>query len=441
MANGGGTQIVLFEDEAVGRLLPLTATRPVFELVAGAFTLRRRIASLAGRDATAALVRPHLAPALESLGLRDFRRAAGEGPWLFVNGAALPDAAVWAEIARLPRGEGWLSPRGRLLAFHCDDVRTVAALSRGKTSPRESGLRLREREGLRLVDHLWDLIGALEDFLADDLRRLLGRGVSAQTPGGGGLQGAFLDDAPAAGIHATGEAVFVREGAELLAPIACDAGRGPILIGREARVKPFSLLEGPLVIGEGATVLGGRVAGSYIGPGCRVHGEVSDSVFLGWANKAHEGFVGHSCVGEWVNLGALTTTSNLKNTYGTIRCWEEGSLRDSERGKLGAFLGDHVRTAIGTLLDSGSHIGTGANLVGAAGTAPKWVPSFVWGLGAGAEEYDWERFAAGVERAMSRRGRELQPWEREILRQAYDESAEERAAHLGESGAAGASRR
>jgi UDP-N-acetylglucosamine diphosphorylase/glucosamine-1-phosphate N-acetyltransferase len=424
------TQIVLFEDEAVTRLRPPAATRPVFELVAGAFTLRRRITTLSGQDPAAALVRPQLVPLLPRLGMRDFRQAAGDGPWTFINGSALLDAGAWQQVSRLPQGEGWLSPAGRMIAFRCDDMRTIVSLSKGKTSPRDCGLRFRENDGVRLIGHLWELIAAHETLLGPDLVRLLGAGDRVAGAPPAGIAGSFLEDAPGEGIHVAGGAVFVREGAEILPPVACDARGGPILIGRGAQVKPFSRLEGPLVVGEGTIVLGGRIAGSYLGPGCRVHGEVADSVLLGWTNKAHAGFLGHSYLGEWVNLGAQTTNSNLKNTYGTIRCWEEGELRDTERLKLGAFLGDHVRTGIGTLLDSGCHIGTGASIAGAAGVAPKWIPPFVWGAGAAAETYDWPRFAGSVARVMARRERAFDAADQEILKQAFEESAGEREAFL-----------
>lgn len=429
MEHWNQTEIVLFEDEAVSRLRPLTDARPVFELVTGAFTLRRRVAALTGQDPPAALVRPHLAPLIERLGLRDFRAVSGDGPWTFVNGAALLDGKAWSEIAGLGEGRGLLTPAGRLVAFRCSDQRTVKALSRGKASLSDCGLRFSQSEGVRLIGHLWDLITAHGELLGSDLERLLGAG---EGPAGSApaLSGAFLQDAPTAGIHIVGGPVFVREGAELLAPVACDARGGPILIGRGAQVKPFSLLEGPLVIGEGTIVLGGRVAASYLGPGCRIAGEVSDSVFLGWSNKAHAGFVGHSYAGEWVNLGAMTTTSNLKNTYGSVRCWENGEPRDSGCLKLGAFLGDHVRTAIGMLLEGGSHIGLGTNLVGGPVRAPKWVPPFVWGAGADAEEYDWARFMATVTRVQARRDRVPQGWEDELLQHAFEESAGERRAYL-----------
>jgi hypothetical protein len=183
-------------------------------------------------------------------------------------------------------------------------------------------------------------------------------------------------------------------------------------------------------VGEEAILLGGRIAGSVIGRGCRVAGEVSASVFLDWSNKAHAGFVGHSYIGGWVNLGAMTTTSNLKNSYGEVRSWESGTWVATGRQKLGSIVGDHVRTAIGTLLDTGASIGAGVHLFGASGVAPKRVPPFVWGCGPAAEAHDFARFLAVAERVVARRGQGLDDTGRAILKEAFDESADEREQYL-----------
>ncbi len=424
------TQIVLFEDEAVSTLEPLTALRPIFELVAGAFSLRSRVHLVTGRAPEAALVRPDVTALLPALGLQDFRKVPGDGPWTFINGAALLDPDGWQGIAQLGMGEGWISPAGRLIAFHCDDVRAVVSLSRGKGADRDGGLRFHDSDRVRLIGHLWDLIDAHAGLLGRDLATLLGLPGEASFSTRVGLNGALLAHAPAAGHCVTGEAVFVEEGAQLEPPVACDARGGPVLVCRGARVKPFSLLEGPLIIGTDAIVLGGRVAGSYLGPGCRIAGEVSESVFLGWTNKAHAGFIGHSYIGEWTNLGAMTTTSNLKNTYGEIRCREGEAPQPTGRNKLGSFLGDHVRTGIGTLLDSGSVIGLGTQLAAAERLAPKWMPAFVWDAGNGAQEYELQRFLIVAQRVLERRGRGLDDVQRGLLERAHAASATERRHYL-----------
>src|SRR5204863_789772 len=139
---------------------------------------------------------------------------------------------------------------------------------------------------------------------------------------------------------------------------------GPIRIGTRAIVGPHTVVTGPCVVGAGTQLLGGAVGRSTFGPECRIAGEVDECVWQGYANKRHHGFVGHSVIGEWVNLGALTSTSDLKNNYGEVRVETANGERASGSNKIGSIIGAHVKTGIGTLLPTGAWLGTGANLFG-----------------------------------------------------------------------------
>ena len=151
---------------------------------------------------------------------------------------------------------------------------------------------------------------------------------------------------------------------------------------------------------------------AIIGPMCVVRGEIAASVFVGYANKSHDGFVGHSVIGQWANLGAGTTTSNLKNTYGEVRPTVAGSVLATGRQFLGSLIGDHAKLAIGSMLSTGTVIGTGANVFGAP--VPKYVPPFAWGLdGDGLTE---DGFVAIAERVLPRRGIEVTEARRAWLR-------------------------
>jgi len=154
-----------------------------------------------------------------------------------------------------------------------------------------------------------------------------------------------------------------------------DAGNGPIVVERDALIEPHSFIAGPCWIGAGTHVLGGKLGGGVsLGPVCRVAGEVEESIFQGFANKRHHGFVGHSIVGAWANLGALTTTSDLKNNYGPVRVSIGGKVHDTGESKVGAFLGDHVKTAIGTLLTTGAVAGRRRTWSAARPRAPRSCP-------------------------------------------------------------------
>jgi hypothetical protein len=176
------------------------------------------------------------------------------------------------------------------------------------------------------------------------------------------------------------------------------------------------------------------VGRSTFGPECRIAGEVEECVWQGYANKRHHGFVGHSVIGEWANLGALTTTSDLKNNYGAVRVWVDGREEPSGVSKIGSFVGAHVKTGIGTLLATGASIGVGSNLFGGGRFAPKQVPAFAWWDGERFEEHRIDAFLATARIAMGRRGRDLASADEEALRALFAATATERE----RAGAAGA---
>jgi UDP-N-acetylglucosamine diphosphorylase/glucosamine-1-phosphate N-acetyltransferase len=198
-----------------------------------------------------------------------------------------------------------------------------------------------------------------------------------------------------------------------------DVRHGAVVVDQGSEVRSGTRLEGPLYIGPGTRALGGFLRSSVFGPECRVHGEVSSSVFQGFANKSHDGFVGHSVIGQWVNLGAGTTTSNLKNTYGPVRLEVAGARIETGRLNVGSLIGDHAKTAIGSMLATGTVISSGANVFGP--TIPKYVPPFAWGC-AGSERMTEDGFLRVAERVMGRRNVAFSPARRESLRLAYQRS-------------------
>jgi UDP-N-acetylglucosamine diphosphorylase/glucosamine-1-phosphate N-acetyltransferase len=165
-------------------------------------------------------------------------------------------------------------------------------------------------------------------------------------------------------------------------------------------------------------VLGGSCADISVGPVCKVHGELEACVILGYTNKAHDGFLGHAMLGCWVNLGALTTNSDLKNNYGTIRMWTPAGEVDTGEQKLGCFLGDHVKTGIGLMLNTGTVVGAGSNLFGAI-QPPKYVPPFRWGSGERLVPYELDRFLDTARAVLKRRGVALDDRMRAMLERAW----------------------
>jgi UDP-N-acetylglucosamine diphosphorylase/glucosamine-1-phosphate N-acetyltransferase len=187
--------------------------------------------------------------------------------------------------------------------------------------------------------------------------------------------------------------------------VVLDASAGPILIQPGAHIHAFTRINGPCYIGRAVTIMGGDISGCSIGDVCKVRGELSNTVFAGYANKGHDGFVGHSYIGRWVNLGAGTITSNLKNTYGTVALWTPGGIRDTKMQFLGTLFGDHVKTGIGLRLTTGTVLGAGANVYGSM--PPKVVEPFSWGDSSPYETYRADKFLETATRMMARRHVEM----------------------------------
>jgi UDP-N-acetylglucosamine diphosphorylase/glucosamine-1-phosphate N-acetyltransferase len=255
------------------------------------------------------------------------------------------------------------------------------------------------------LNEVWDLIRHLPEMIASDITQRVERldSVSAAETGS-----AIIGAHPAR----------VERGASIEPYVVFDASAGPILVRRGATVAPFTRLVGPCYVGEESIVAGGRIGATAIGEQCRVHGEVTNTVFLGHANKSHDGFVGHSYLGRWSNLGASTVTSNLKNTYGPVAIWTPNGVRSTGMQFLGTLLGDHAKTAIGTRLTTGSVIGAGANVF-AMSMTPKVVAPFSWGGASDTSVYEIDRFLNVAERVMIRRHVVLTERARRWLAAAY----------------------
>jgi UDP-N-acetylglucosamine diphosphorylase/glucosamine-1-phosphate N-acetyltransferase len=207
--------------------------------------------------------------------------------------------------------------------------------------------------------------------------------------------------------------------------VVADTTKGPVVIDREAVINAFSRLEGPCYIGPATQVLGAKIrAGATLGPHCRVGGEVEASIIHGYSNKYHDGFLGHAYVGEWVNLGAGTHNSDLRNDYGPVHVTVDGQSIDTGCTKVGCFLGDHTKTGLGTLLNTGTNSGIFCNLLPSGRLLPKHVPSFCsWWNGSLRENSDlWQLLRTAAE-VMRRRGQALTDSHASLYSHIFDQTA------------------
>lgn len=396
--------LVLFDDRRAQDWMPFALTRPVGELLLGALTLRERAERVFGLTCSGHLTADHLltldepdcAPVL------DRGVIPGDRGVLFLSSRAVP---AWnttrPDFDAGPRliaidGEpcGWYAPAGSEFppAEFFDDPGVF-----------QSDLPVHPLDG-RIFEWPWQLITENAEQINRDIAALF-KGIASADPG--------------PGVHVLGsEALILGEGAVIEPGVVVDLRDGPVWVDAGARVTAFTRLAGPSYIGRNTNLLGGPFTSVSIGPMCKVHGEMEASVVLGYSNKAHDGFIGHAYIGRWVNLGALTTNSDLKNNYGSIRIWTPTGEADTGTRKLGCLLGDHVKTAIGTLLNTGTVVGAGSNLFG---TRPpsKYHPPFCWGTDVPHGEYALEKFLETAEIVMSRRDVKLSAGQRALLEAAW----------------------
>ncbi len=389
----------IFEDDGWRNLLPLTWLRPAWALRCGADLLIDKL-------------RAHVCPAIHATWMRrelggfasrvELDPPSASSSWCLLNGRAL-----WTrETPPPPPGVGWMR-QGALVAI---------SLRSGERPPEVEtlldGARLRDfadgyelqpaPEGVTCVQYPWELAHANGAELRRQCR-----------DGGGQRQGTIHP-----GAHLVcPENIGIGRGSVIKPGVVLDAENGPIRIEDGVVVQANAVLEGPVFVGAGSTI---RPHASIrpdvtIGPVCKVGGEIEASIFQGYSNKQHDGFVGHSFVGEWVNLGADTITSDLKNTYGAIRVAINGAPVETGLHFVGSIIGDHSKTGIGTILPTGCVIGVAANVF-TQRPVPRFVPSFGWLTDAGLVRYRIEKAVEIARTVMARRDVHLSADDEDALR-------------------------
>jgi UDP-N-acetylglucosamine diphosphorylase/glucosamine-1-phosphate N-acetyltransferase len=364
--------ILVFEDSAVARLGPLAQTRPAFGLCCGAVSLLERQRRCLDADAVSVLVRPELAGLCRFLlpGVPVNSFAAAEPPVVLVNGRWLASESVAIEP-----GEPGVGLVGDQVAF------VVLPSSANQPGAQATGAlpdltvqnlswhlndwkaRLPARPaGGSMIDYPWDLIQNNANALEQDERYWRTHREAIEV----------------AGPSCVGppERLLVDPEARVEPLVLIDTTKGPVMVDRGAVVEAFSRLEGPCYVGPGTHVLAGRIKGASFGPHCRIGGEVESSIVHGFSNKAHEGFLGHSYVGEWVNLGSGTQTSDLRNDYGKVSVTIAGQRVNAGLLKVGSFIGDHTKTSISCLFNTGSVAGPFGMLIDSGGLLPRNLPAF-----------------------------------------------------------------
>lgn len=415
--------VALFEDAQWQNFAPLTLTRATFDLKVGARTFFEEY----NEPPQTLITREYLAHVTHERHAQCVVNPSGvDEDTIFVNGFVHPGAlqlsrltgishtfAIIAAgrlvVARLPaKGIEYLmdcSAKGKRIEIKKLDV------------AKSTELGIQDARGL--LSEPWNIISALENSLAMQLA-----GSSSQEEN---------QASPGAKIIGKGRAIVSRD-AEVEEGTVLDTTSGGIYIGPQAHVSP-SRIVGPAYIGAKSQVKQfSIIESSYIGYNCRVAGEIEQSIVSDHTNKAHAGFLGHSYVGEWANIGAMTTTSDLKMTYGNVKMNSDKGKANTGLNKLGSFFADMCKTSIGTLVYSGRRIGVSSHLHGLVAND---VPSFtIYGKGIGAKNVELHLDSAieTQRKMMSRRGQKMTKAFEQMMEHVFSmTAAERRRGHAGKS--------
>ncbi|GAB4322873.1 MAG: hypothetical protein Kow0074_14640 [Candidatus Zixiibacteriota bacterium] len=396
--------LVFAEAGSVGRFAPLDQIRPPFLLRNGAWTVAERWIKLLQPTHVTAALRPWIADTVR-----------GSRRWVVNEPISQPPEEVWI-ICGAP------SPNGDVRTWGSDCCPPFAWVAGGdavvvldRNGWREHSARLNEwiasggqdacpvtpdqpdAESDRPIvgaAGLWDFVNRIADQLVFDWS--LSWSVA-------GARYARKQEVHPAAVLIEKDRISTALGVTIGPHVVIDASKGPVILDTAAVVEPFTRLEGPAYVGPFTRLVGGKMSGGCaFGPGCKLGGEIEASIVQSFSNKVHEGFFGHGFIGSWVNLGALTTNSDLKNTYGTVRVVRNGETVDTGAVKVGSYLSDHTKTGIGTLLPTGSSYGVGCNIV-TSGIATKHLPPFIWNARDEYQENDLERMMAVARIVVSRR--------------------------------------
>jgi UDP-N-acetylglucosamine diphosphorylase / glucose-1-phosphate thymidylyltransferase / UDP-N-acetylgalactosamine diphosphorylase / glucosamine-1-phosphate N-acetyltransferase / galactosamine-1-phosphate N-acetyltransferase len=395
---------ILYEDDLWRRFLPLSALRSLHQVRCGILPLwEKHLLRLQG-GVDALSCRPQLAPIWIS-----------DRPSLPINPSGLAPTR-------------WLSTR---VFWDHDRLEAVTALKLGEALADEQGVLLgavadldaaepdlpdRLKESVRIIRIVdfpqlrtwYDLLDACPDEIVRDAE-LLQLGPSST---------------PVKMVQVMGEPkVWLGDGVTVGPAVCLDTREGPVIVDDGATLMPGVFIEGPCYVGKGSLVRAhaALLEGCSIGKRCKVGGELSAVLMQGYANKQHEGYLGHAVVGAWVNLGASTSNSDLKNTYGTIITTVDGEPINTGRTFLGCCLGDHVKTGINSMLNTGTVVGVAGNLFG-TGFHPQSIPDFIWGQPGNYKEYLLDRVVATARTVMGRRHVEMSPAYEALLRGWFEET-------------------
>jgi len=373
--------LVLSDNGLHLKFAPLTLTRPLAELRMGLFTNAERWSRLLNISSCI-----HFQT--DNPFIKEYYTYSPESNDLLVNASIISDLKLAKEVEKLKNGESlywketWIASKGISMQKVLSEIEPVA-----------------------ILEQRWDLYLKNEQVLKADFDLLRLQGKSQTLSKSNTVIGEI-------------SLIYLEEGAQVEACILNTSG-GPIYIGKNAEIMEGSMVRGPFALGEDATVkMGSKIyGGTSIGPNCKVGGEISNSIFLEYSNKGHDGFIGNAYIGAWCNLGADTNCSNLKNNYSPVKTYDfvSESMIQTDVTFMGVFMGDHSKCSINTMFNTATVVGVSTNIF-SVGFPVKFIPSFAWGEN---DKFKFEKALEVAEAMMNRRGLKMSDKEKGVLKNIY----------------------
>ena len=375
-------------------LHPFTLTRQIQDIRVGMLTIREKWETLLGL------------PSFDKKedDYKDLDRsvnideAVSDGVCFMIHGNVLPTSKLIKAIRKLKNGEFISTPdkTGIVFRFTKDQIKDKHKIRVTKA--------IAFKDEIKTIRFPWDIFQLNDWATREDFGILTAKRKSQR-------------------ISKTNKTIkpsqiFIEKGA-VLEHCIINASEGPVYIGKDAVIMEGSIIRGPFAMGEGACLkLGAKVYGATtLGPRCVAGGEIKNSVLFGYSNKAHDGYLGDSVIGEWCNLGAGTTNSNLKNNASDVKIWTpKGELKAGK--KCGVMMGDYSRTAVNTAINTGTVIGVSCNVFG-SGLTPKYIPNFSWGS-EGVNRYNFDKAIADIEGWKKLKNETISENEKSILKYIFD---------------------
>lgn len=392
--------LYVFEDQRFSDFFPISSTRAVFDIRFGQSTFLERIIKIFPEHSVSLIVRDEFKELVSEL-----HTSIAVNPDNIEKGLWISSSVIWTrESVEL------LSAKNT--AFMKDDKLVAANLSSSDAArwisnggPLKSELESVKFKNIEVYqcNYLWDIIKFINQSISDDASE---------------LKPVDRLDYPHTNLI-NPDKIFINN-AKVMPGALINAEKGPVIIDNNAVIYGQTYIEGPAFIGTDTVIKPlTKIVGSVIGKKCKIGGEVESSVIQGYSNKVHDGHLGDSFLGEWVNLGAGTSNSNLKNNYSSVKISLNENLIDTNSLHIGCFIGDHVKTAIGTLINTGTIIGA-ASMISTYGFPPVNLPPFSWYFNRKKERMDFDKFVSTAQKSKSRRNKNFTSAEKRLYKKISD---------------------